>query len=81
MSDIELLSGYIPGTLQLTKLSDTRFRLEGNWSLVNGVTDHQQLICEALEIAAKSDDLFKAQFQGMYDEYMELTFKTFIRWS
>lgn len=74
MNDVkQLLSGYIPGTLELTKLSDTRFRLEGNWSISNGGSDHQQLIYEALEIAANSNDQFKAQFAAMCKEYLELT--------
>ncbi len=74
MADIvELPSGYIPGTLELTKISATRFRLEGNWSMENGGSDHQQLIYEALEIAANSSDKFKAQFRAMCEEYLELT--------
>ena len=74
MSDVtQLLTGYVPGTLELTKLSDTRFRLEGNWSIDNGGTDHQQMIYEALEIAAHSNDKFKLAFKAMCEEYLELT--------
>ena len=74
MTDVkQLLSGYIPGTLELTKLSDTRFRLEGNWSISNGGSDHQQIIYEALEIAANSNDKYKLQFKSMCEEYLELT--------
>lgn len=74
MSDVvQLLSGYIPGTLQITKLSETRFRLEGNWSLANHGSDHCQIIYEALEIAANSNDQYKAQFRAMCEEYLELT--------
>lgn len=74
MSNVEqLLSGYIPGTLQITKLSDTRFRMEGNWSIQNGGSDHLQLIYEALEIAANSSDQFKQQFRAMCDEQLKLT--------
>lgn len=70
---IQLLSGYIPGTLQITKLSDTRFRLEGNWSISNHGSDHQQLIYEALEIAANSTDQYAPQFKAMLAEYMAIT--------
>lgn len=74
MADIvDLLSGYIPGTLELHRISATRFRLEGNWSGANGGTNHQQLIYQALEIAANSSDQFKAQFKAMCEEYLELT--------
>jgi hypothetical protein len=62
--------------LRLSKaeeLSDTRFRLEGNWSIGNGGTDHQQMIYEALEIAAHSDDKFKLAFAAMCEEWLELT--------
>ncbi len=65
---------YIPGQLRVRRLSDRLFCLVGNYCVQQNVgTDHQQLIYEALEIAANSDDRFAPQFRAMCDEYLKLT--------
>lgn len=72
---------YIPGELSLERLpgpsgtidDSTRFRLEGNWAagMAKGA-DHMQLIYEALEIAANSNDKFKQVFNAFVQEFMVL---------
>ena len=64
---------YIPGQMSISR-NGHRFTLEGNWAIgsVEG-TDHMQLIYEALEIAAHSNDKFKKVFEAFVTEYMELT--------
>lgn len=64
---------YIPGQLKITKVNDDRFVLEGNYMVRGIATDHQQLIYEALEIAANSTDQYAPQFRAMCDEYLDLT--------
>jgi hypothetical protein len=60
---------YVPGQLQCTKLSDTRFRLEGNYN--SSSTDHFQLIYEALELVAAKDDKFVESFKLMSEELLK----------
>lgn len=65
---------YIPGSLQVSRDSDSRFTLQGNYMV--GAThnaDHMQLIYEALEIAANSDDKFAPTFAAFRDELLKLT--------
>lgn len=65
---------YVPGTLSIVRDSDTRFTLTGNYQIAGThAADHFQLIYEALEIAAHSDDKFKPAFRAMCDELMGLT--------
>ena len=64
---------YIPGTLTIERTEPNRFKLEGNWSVGLTATDHMQLIYEALEIAAHSNDKFKQVFAAFVTEFMELT--------
>lgn len=65
---------YIPGQLKIGRTSDRLFYLIGNYCVPDNIgTDHQQLIYEALEIAAHSTDKFAPQFRAMCDEYLELT--------
>ena len=66
---------YVKGQLKMELLKDengTRFRLEGNFLKS---PDHCQLLYEALELAANSDDLFKSHFEAMLEETIELTAK------
>jgi hypothetical protein len=75
MTTTVLPTGYIPGQMTIERLPGGRFKLEGNWAL--GPTqgsDHFQLLYEALEITAASDDKFKVTFKAMLDEYMTLTY-------
>jgi hypothetical protein len=68
---------YIPGGLTIERLNpgySGRFRLEGNWAIGRAEgSDHFQLIYEALEIAAHSDDKFKKVFEAFVNEFMTLT--------
>ena len=74
MSDVlEHPQAYVKGQLTIEKNGEGRFIMYGNWSELNRGTDHQQLIYEALEIAANSTDRYAPQFRAMCDEYLELT--------
>ena len=68
---------YIPGELEITRQDAAysgRCTLAGNFNVSKNIaTDHLQLIYEALEIAAHSDDKFAPQFRAMCDELMALT--------
>ena len=68
---VQLQSEYMFGTLQLTKLSNGRFCLVGNWN--RHTANHGQLIYGALEIASNSNDPFALQFRAMCHEYLKLT--------
>jgi hypothetical protein len=65
---------YMGNQFTVERLPDNRFRFEGNWSVgtVRG-DDHFQLIYEALEIAAASNDKFKETFRKFGDELLEKT--------
>jgi len=65
---------YVPGSLELTREGETRFVMRGNY-MIGGThaADHCQLIYEALEIAAHSNDPFANVFAAMRDEWLSLT--------
>lgn len=73
MSITEHPNAYVTGSLKMTLNTDNTFTLTGNCFFENRGTDHQQLIYEALEIAANSRDRFANQFRAMCNEYLELT--------
>lgn len=68
---------YVRGSLIIKRqepTTDGRFTLEGNFHVTKTMqADHFQLIYEALEIAAHSDDKFAPAFRAMCDELMDLT--------
>lgn len=78
MSDVaNLPTVYVRGSLEVVRGEPehaNRFTLRGNYQIVGTHTaDHFQLIYEALEIAANSDDKFAPAFRAMCDELMDLT--------
>lgn len=64
---------YKIGKLKITHLSNNRFILEGDCNPKDHSSDHFQLIYEALEIAAHSDDKFASDYADMVAELMILT--------
>lgn len=67
---------YVPNRMKLTPNKETgRFTMEADYCRPNSIntSDHFQLIYEALEIAAHSDDRFKQAFRDMCDELLNLS--------
>ena len=68
---------YVPGSLEIVRGEPEhagRFTLRGNYQAVGTHTaNHFQLIYEALEIAAHSNDKFAPAFRAMCDELMALS--------
>lgn len=66
------MTHYQFGKMKLVK-NGTRFTLEGDvWPNDDG-SDHFQLIYEALEIAAHSQDKFAPEFHDMVSELMNMS--------
>jgi hypothetical protein len=63
---------YITGQLKLTR-KGVQFTLNGLVMPETNASDHFQLIYEALEIAARSNDEYAKDFAAMRDELMALT--------
>lgn len=63
---------YVFGQMKLTK-NGNRFTLEGNVMPNQDDSDHFQLIYEALEIAAHSQDIFSSDFADMCAEFMNMS--------
>lgn len=64
---------YILGQLTIEKDGDNRFVMRGNWADKIRGTDHMQIIYEALEIAANSNDPFAKFFEAMLKEFVDIT--------
>ena len=73
----DLPTVYVRGSLEIVRGEPeyaNRFTLRGNYQIAGTHTaDHFQLIYEALEIAAHSNDKFAPVFRAMCDELMDLT--------